>query len=91
MLRVAVTFGVWRKNMKSNKEEIERFEYEYALELAIEFDVPLNDEQRKLPGEALFDYVATTILMRGDQTSVELLKRMRIALDGDTRCTIVHS
>ena len=77
--------------MRSNKEEIERFEYEYALELAMEFSVPLNDEQRKLAGEALFDYVATTILMRGDQSSVDLLRKMRIALDGDTRCTIVHS
>jgi len=77
--------------MISNKEEIERFEYEYALGLAIEFYVLLDEEQRKLPGEALFDYVATTILMRGDQSSVDLLRKMRIALDGDTRCTIVHS
>jgi len=73
-----------------NKKEIEAAE-QLALGLAMEFYVPLSDEQRKLDGEALFDYVATTILMRGDQTSVELLKRMRIALDGDTRCTIVHS
>ena len=77
--------------MRSNKEEIERFEYEYALELAEEFDVALSYEQRRLPAEELFDYVATTVLMRGDQSSVDLLRKMRIALDGDTRCTIVHS
>jgi hypothetical protein len=77
--------------MRSNKEEIKRFEYEYALELAMEFYLPLDEEQRKLPGEELFSYVMTTILARCDQSSVDLLRKMRIALDGDTRCTIVHS
>jgi len=74
-----------------NKKEIDAMAEELALELAEEFDVPLGREQQKLSASELFDHVVTTILMRGDQSSVDLLRKMRIALDGDTRCTIVHS
>ena len=74
-----------------NRKETETMAKELALGLAMEFSVPLSDDQQQLDGEALFDYVATSILMRGDQTSVDLLRRMRIAIDGKTRYTIVHS
>jgi hypothetical protein len=73
------------------KKEIDAMAKELALELAEEFDVALGREQVKLSASELFDHVVTTILMRGDQSSVDLLRKMRIALDGDTRCTIVHS
>jgi len=67
----------------NKKQELDELTRQYALELAEEFDVALSRKQVKLSASELFDHVVTTILMRGDQSTVDLLHEMRMALDGE--------